>query len=129
GVVVGEVVDGNDLDVGGAERLLRLDRPEEVAPDAPESVHAYADSHNEAPLPSISDGRARVTFTLVGYGRTAGAALAWRELPCKPAPLCLVQQLSGDGRFRVGNAEFLRATIRHRQQAADPSCHGVLGHG
>src|SRR5690606_26764794 len=53
GVVVGEVVDGNDLDVGGTECLLCLDRPEEVAPDASESVHAYADSHNEAPLPSI----------------------------------------------------------------------------
>lgn len=46
GGVVGEVVDRHDLDVGAvALRLLRIQRPEEVAPDSTEAVDTYPDRH------------------------------------------------------------------------------------
>ncbi len=44
--VVGEVVDGNDLDVGVlAQRLLRRQRTVEVTADAAEAVYANPDGH------------------------------------------------------------------------------------
>jgi hypothetical protein len=46
GGVIGQVVDRDDLDVGVvAEFLLRIQRPEKVAPDAAEAVNAYPDRH------------------------------------------------------------------------------------
>ena len=45
--VVGEVVDGDDLDVGGAQRLLCFHGTEEVAADPAESVDAYPNGHCE----------------------------------------------------------------------------------
>ena len=63
--VVGEVVDRDDLDVGGTEGLLGLHGTEEVAADAAESVDAYANSHV---LFSLSGRRARIASraTVVG---------------------------------------------------------------
>lgn len=44
--VVGEVVDRDDLDVGGlASLFLCVQGAEEVASDAAEAVHAYPDCH------------------------------------------------------------------------------------
>ena len=44
--VVGQVVDGDQLDVGaGALGLLRQQGPVEVASDATEAVDAYPDRH------------------------------------------------------------------------------------
>ena len=48
--VVGQVVDRDDLDVGVvAERLLRVQGPEEVASDSAEAVNAYPNGHCRAP--------------------------------------------------------------------------------
>ena len=46
---VTEVVDRDDLDVSGAQSLLRFDGTEEVAADSAESVDAYPNSHSCAP--------------------------------------------------------------------------------
>ena len=47
--VVGDVVDRDDLDVGVALLLLRVNRPPEVAPDPAESVNAYTHRHAVPP--------------------------------------------------------------------------------
>ncbi len=45
--VVRQVVDRDDLDVSGAERLLRIDGTEEVTADPAESVYANPNGHYE----------------------------------------------------------------------------------
>ncbi|GAB4609444.1 hypothetical protein MOKP35_18780 [Mycobacterium avium subsp. hominissuis] len=45
GAVVGDVVDRDHLDVGGALLLLSQQGPVEVAPDSTEAVDAYPDRH------------------------------------------------------------------------------------
>src|SRR5262249_6262218 len=65
GVDVGEVVDRDDLDIGLADRLQRLDRAEEVASDTTEAVDTYPDSHVIAP--QLSSGNSlRCEFHLNG---------------------------------------------------------------
>src|SRR5690606_37210942 len=78
GRLVGEVVDGHDLDVAARGGL---DRPPEVAADSSESVHAYTDGHgNHSPHVSSASSTLVPTQHAPDHGKQcalwAGASLS-----------------------------------------------------
>src|SRR5690606_5576479 len=91
GGVVGEVVDGDDLDLAAGG----LGRAPEVAADAPETVHAYTDGHGDQ-SPHVLAGRAEAPGGAAGklpvaVGIAPGGGMADLTAPARgrrrgPAP-------------------------------------------